>query len=94
MKAIRTRSPKIHYEAHDLASRAGRLPMWVVCRPTVSDYPGKWTARMWRTLPEPMSTQFLLMHDTLEDLRGLLPPGLARLERNPDDDPVIEETWI
>jgi len=31
---------------------------------------------------------------TLEELREKLPFGLHRLPRNPNDDPVIVETWV
>jgi hypothetical protein len=31
---------------------------------------------------------------SLEAARGLLPPGLVRLDRHPSDDPNIVETWI
>lgn len=31
---------------------------------------------------------------TIEAIRAMLPPGLARLDRHPSDDPVIVEVWI
>jgi hypothetical protein len=31
---------------------------------------------------------------TLEDVRSVIPPGLYRMDRNPDDDPIIVETWL
>ena len=32
--------------------------------------------------------------DTLDEARGMIPAGLYRMERSPDDDPVIVETWL
>lgn len=71
-----------------------RLPMWVVFDPTTRDYPGRWVARMHVTLPEPKPTRFVITHDSLEGLRGLLPPWLTRLERATDDAPEIVEAWL
>jgi hypothetical protein len=31
---------------------------------------------------------------TLEEIREMLPPGLVRFSRAPEDDPVILETWF
>ena len=32
--------------------------------------------------------------DTLEQARGYIPEGMYNLDRDPDDDPVIVETWV
>lgn len=32
--------------------------------------------------------------ETLEQVRQCLPPGLVRLDRHPNDDPNIIETWL
>ena len=58
------------------------------------EYPGKWVARMFVSLPVARSTRFVLCHDTLIKVRGLLPEGLARLPRSADDPPEIEEVWL
>lgn len=71
-----------------------RLPMWVVYRPVTREYPGRWVARMHVTLPEPKPTRFVISHDTVDDLRTLLPPGLTNIGRHPDDLPEIEEVWL
>ena len=70
------------------------LPMWTIYRPTTTDYPGKWLARMFFTLPESKPTSVLIVGDSLEEVRARLPPGLFNLNRDENDDPVIEETWI
>lgn len=70
----------------------GDLLTWAIYR-SPSDFPGRMVAR-------PHSARHnspLLCHieaDDIETLRGMLPPGLFRLDRAPSDDPVIVETWI
>ena len=71
-----------------------RLPMWVVYRPVTREYPGRWVARMHVTLPEQKPSRFVLTHDTLKELRLLLPPDLVMQPRHPADVPEIEEVWL
>lgn len=68
--------------------------MWVIYRPTTCEYPGVWVTRMHVTLPEPKPTRFVMTHDTLEELRTMLPPGVTCLGRQDDDLPEIEEVWV
>lgn len=70
------------------------LPMWVVYRPITTEYPGKWVARMWLTLPQNRPTRIVFTGDSLHAVRSLLPHGLILLARNPEDVPEIEETWL
>jgi hypothetical protein len=71
------------------------LELWTVYDHPV-DCPGNWVARKWVVGPGGKSeaTSDCIVSDTLEDLRDALPPGLYRLPRDPDDDPVIVETWL
>ena len=71
-----------------------RLPIWVVYRPTTTDYSGQWLARMWLCLPKETSTRFIMLNDTLVGLRAMLPGGLEQMPRSPFDDLVIEEVWF
>jgi hypothetical protein len=71
-----------------------RLPMWVIYRPTTSDYPGKWVIRMHLSLPKPQTTSLVLTYPSLDTARDNLPRGLTNIGRRPDDDPVIEEVWL
>ncbi|AQT06571.1 hypothetical protein A0U91_16315 (plasmid) [Acetobacter persici] len=82
--------------AHVIAHHANRerLPMWVVYRPTTSDFNGVWCARMHLSLPSPELTNFLIQGATLESVREQLPPGLTSIGRQLNDDPVIEEVWL
>ena len=81
-----------HERAHQLLQR--RLPMWVVYRPFTREYPGRWVARMHVILPKPKPTRFVMTHDTLQELRDMLPPGLTLFVRLPHDVPEIEEAWV
>ena len=70
-----------------------RLPIWVIYRPITREYPGRWVARLHVTLPTSRPTRMVMTHDTLAELRCLLPEGLIRVERHPNDVPEIEEVW-
>jgi hypothetical protein len=69
------------------------LSLWTVYDHP-SDHPAYWVARRWEIRREAVPTGDLLKADTLDELRGLLPPGLDRLPREPGDDPAIVETWL
>lgn len=79
---------KLHYRLRE------RLPIWTVYRPGTREYPDSWVARMHVALPEPKVTRFVITHDTLDELRSILPPGLTKLNRSPQDAPEIVETWL
>jgi hypothetical protein len=55
------------------------------------DYPEHYVARLW-LWGDP--TERVLTAETLEEIRTLIPRGLVRLNRMPDDDPAIVETWF
>ena len=57
-------------------------PEWFVARPHI--------IRPKKTGPVPMH----LIATDLNALRALLPDGLTRLERQPNDDPFILEVWV
>lgn len=91
--------PVVTVPAHGYMARLharlhARLPMWVIYRPVTREYPGIWAARMHITLPEIYVTRFVITHDTLPELRAILPPGLVRIPRLPGDVPEIEEVWL
>lgn len=71
-----------------------RLPMWVVFGPGTREYPHHWVARMHVTLPETKATRFVITHDTLSELREILPPGLVCLPRYRGDPPHLVEVWL
>jgi len=71
-----------------------KLPIWTVYFPTTTDYPGKWVARMFLSLPTAQSTNHVILGDSLDEIHRQLPPGLWRIECSENDDPVIHESWI
>lgn len=90
----RVRVPSADYMARLHWRLRARLPMWVVYRPGTREYPRHWIARMHVALPETRPTRFVMTHDTLAELRELLPDGLTWMMRNPADAPEIEEVWL
>ena len=79
---------RLHHRLRD------RLPLWVIYKPVTREYPGRWVARMHVIRPDPRPTRFVLVHDTLDDLRDMLPPGLVNLGRQRRDVPEIAEVWL
>ena len=73
-----------------MISMEEKVTLWTIYRHP-KDYPDKYVARKF-ILDKPTSE--ILIGDTLEELRALLPFGLTRLERDLGDDPLIVETWI
>lgn len=72
------------------------LELWTVTRRPI-DLPGvEFAARQALIGPGGITriTERLVIAPTLEALRDQLPPGLVRMDRHPDDDPVIVEIWI
>jgi hypothetical protein len=72
------------------------LPVFVIYR-NPRDFPGKWVCRRQvatsagevKSDPEPFAVE-----DSYRRIRARLPYGLTHLDRHPDDDPTIVETWI
>jgi hypothetical protein len=89
------------------AQKAGILPMWVVTTGT-KDFGHRFVARphfvgdvrnvqiggVIQTAADTLASARYLIADTLEELRGLLPPGLVRISRAEQDDAVIVESWF
>jgi hypothetical protein len=71
-----------------------RLPLWTVFGPGTIEYPAHWVARMHVVLPEARATRFVITHDSLGELRAILPPGLTHFPRHPDDVPHLVEVWL
>lgn len=71
------------------------LPMWTVYeRP--KDYPKHFVARrfMIMSMGNFAITDDVLVANTLDEVRAMLPPGLYRLDRQPNDDRNIVEVWL
>jgi hypothetical protein len=72
----------------------GLLEIWTICDHP-SDHPDGFTVRkhiVGRGVSGP--TQEMFVAPTLDEARALLPPGLMCVGREPDDDPVIVESWM
>ena len=75
---------------------ATTLPMYVVYE-NPSDYPGKFVVRRWPNtlvsppIPDPVP---LIVCDSLEVARAVVPPYAVCLQRSPDDDPAVREVWL
>ena len=72
----------------------GQLLIWTVYDHPL-DYPEWFVARPQIILPKlPPAFPMHLMTRDLEALRSALPDGLTRMDRLPDDDPCVIETWV
>lgn len=71
------------------------LSIWTVYA-SPRDYPGYYVARRSEVGDGPglKMTSDMFVADTLAELRALLPPGLHRIGRSPEDDPIIVEIWL
>lgn len=71
------------------------LPLWTIYKHP-RDYPEHFVARKWLIYPNKlMITEDVLFRPDLESLQQIMrEKNLHRLERLPDDDPTIQETWL
>ena len=70
------------------------LPHWVITE-NPSDFPGQFVARKWLIgSGTTAATTEIFTGKTLDEVRDLLPAHLVKLPRDPNDDPVIVESWI
>jgi hypothetical protein len=71
------------------------LTMWVIYAHP-SDHPQHYVLRRRHVLGGriEVDTAHTLLANDLAGARALLPPGLFRLPRLPDDDPLIVEMWV
>lgn len=73
----------------------GDLAVWAIYDHP-RDFPDHFVARRWvirEGAAHPIATNDQRAALTLDAVRGLLPPGLIRLDRGPVDDVTIVETW-
>lgn len=81
-------------DAHTIAIAQRALPIWCVTHDP-SDLPGLYVARLHITKAGSVYvTTIAATGDTLESVRSVLPPGLIRFDRAPQDEPQIVETWL
>jgi hypothetical protein len=76
------------------ANEQDRLTIWTVTWNS-RDYPNQATARPHLVGPGSHNVvTAVLLAESLDAVRELLPVGLTRMERMPEDDPVIVEVWL
>lgn len=71
------------------------LRMWTIYKHP-KDYPDSYVARLWEAdAGGPRMTASVVIASSLEFLREqMMDMGLVKLDRQPDDDPVIVEVWL
>lgn len=70
------------------------LIIWVIYHDE-KGYPGKYVLRPFRIksgISFPLAKMLVL--DSLEEARDVIPPGLARIAPDPTDQPEIVESWL
>lgn len=77
------------------------MPTWLLSMWTIYDHPidapDLYVARKWLVGPGEtvIATDETITREKLEDIReSMVSAGLTRLHRQPEDDPVIVETWL
>ena len=70
------------------------LKMWVVTRNT-KDFPGLYVVRVHEIGPGTTKpTDQYHAATTLEEIHKFIPADKVRIDRHPQDDPVIVESWV
>lgn len=80
----------------DLTNEKTVLTIWTIYKHP-ADFPASWVLRGYDVVSgcaEPQPRQVSHVASTLDGARSGLPPGLTKLARSPDDDPVIFESWV
>lgn len=77
------------FDYEELTEQAA-IPVIIVTA-NQDDYPRRYVARLW-DMSVPMSTQYMALEDTLEELRKTIPAEMSRLPAAPDDS--IVEAWL
>lgn len=77
------------FDYEELTEQAA-IPVIIVTA-NEDDYPRRYVARLW-DMSVPTSTQYMVLEDTLEDLRKTIPAEMNRLPAAPDDS--IVEAWL
>lgn len=59
---------------------------------TPKDYPDNYVARLWDI--NKRVTKYIVLRNSLEDIRKVIPKQMTLVPRSELDDPVIVETWL
>ena len=77
------------FDYEELTEQAA-IPVIIVTA-NQDDYPRRYVARLW-DMSVPTSTQYIVLEDTLEELRKTIPAEMSRHPAAPDDS--IVEAWL
>lgn len=77
------------FDYEELTEQAA-IPVIIVTA-NQDDYPRRYVARLW-DMSVPTSTQYIVLEDTLEELRKTIPAEMSRLPAAPGDS--IVEAWL
>lgn len=69
------------------------LPMWTIYDHP-ADYPRHFVVRSYLVGREGEGGSRVHLADSLEEARAFVPPGLFCMERSPEDEPQVVETWF
>lgn len=70
------------------------LHIWIIYE-SPEDFPGLFAAReWWQEGVESVASDVVHTATTLEGIRALIPQGLYRMPRHPEDVPTIVESWF
>jgi hypothetical protein len=81
-------TPEIARQLHEEALRRRGIVVWIVMDDWVA-YPGKLMARLGTT----ETTPYVMLADTLDEMRAALPSGMHRSDRTPADPVGLLELW-
>ena len=73
-----------------------QLTVWTIYRHP-HDYPGRWVMRAHEVFPTVGITRphdVCFVASSLDEIRAKVPPGTCRVDRAPEDYPVIYECWL
>lgn len=74
----------------DISLQQIKVPLFTIYK-SPKDFEGKYVTRLFN-VEHP--TEYCVVKDTLEQAREVLPEGLTKIDRQPQDDPVIVEVWL
>ena len=71
------------------------MDMWIIYEHPL-DFPDKYVVRKWTVMAnaKPLASMGKTLHDTLEEARSAIPPGLYNLPRFASNNPAIKEVWL
>lgn len=79
------------HDSSEINYKRMTIPSWTIYSKGTIEYPGRFVARLF-DLSEPL--HFVITGDTVQSIRDKFPDFMCCIGRDPEDSPVILETWI